>query len=65
MSLGTLGARILGNLLAGKCKIRAGKDTIRTHKGTIRAIKTLLGQAKIFNAALSFNKVSNTKVLSK
>ena len=65
MSLGTLGASILGNLLAGKCKIRAGKDTIRTHKGTIRTIKTLLGQAKIFNAALSFNKVSNTKVLSK
>ena len=65
MSLGTLGARILENLLAGKCKIRAGKDTIRTHKGTIRAIKTLLGQAKIFNAALSFNNVSNTKVLSK
>ena len=65
MSLGTLGASILGNLLAGKCKIRAGKDTIRTHKGTIRAINTLLGQAKIFNAALSFNKVSNTKVLSK
>ena len=37
MSLRTLGASILGNLLARKCKIRAGKDTITTHKGTIRA----------------------------
>ena len=29
MLLGTLGARLLGNLLTGKGTVRAGKDTIR------------------------------------
>ena len=29
MLLGTLGASLLGNLLTGKCTIRAGEDTIR------------------------------------
>ena len=49
MLLGKLGASLLGNLLRGK-------GTIRAVEGTIRA-----GQD--FNAASSFNKFRNTKVL--
>ena len=37
MLLGTLGAGLLGNLLASKGTIRAGKDTIRAVQGTISA----------------------------
>ena len=37
MLLRTLGASLLGNLLAGKGTIRAGKGTIRAGEGTIRA----------------------------
>ena len=37
MLLGTLGASLLGNLLAGKGTITAGEDTIRSDEGTIRA----------------------------
>ena len=33
MLLGTLGASLLGNLLAGKATIRAGEDTIRVGQG--------------------------------
>ena len=33
MLLGTLGASLLGNLLAGKGTIRAGEDTIRVGQG--------------------------------
>ena len=29
MLLGILGASLLGNMLTGKCKIRAGESTIR------------------------------------
>ena len=63
MLLGTLGASLLGNLLTGKRSIATSQDwgTIRAAEGTIRAGK----ETKIFNAALSFNKFWNTKVLSK
>ena len=37
MLLGTLGASLLGNLIAVKGTIRAGKGTIRTGEDTIRA----------------------------
>ena len=37
MLLGTLGASLLGNLLAGKGTTTAGEDTIRSDEGTIRA----------------------------
>ena len=47
MLLGTLGASLLANLLAGKGRIRTG---------TIRASKAQLEQTRIFNAASSFNK---------
>ena len=36
MLLGTLGASLLGNLLASKDTIRAGEDPIRAGEGTIR-----------------------------
>ena len=59
--LGTLGASLLGNLLTGKRVkqsniprqgvIQAGEVTIRAGEGTIRQLE----QARIFNAALSFN----------
>ena len=42
MPLGTLGASLLGNLLAGKGTIRAGEDTIRADQD--------------FNDASSFSK---------
>ena len=51
MLLGTLAARLLGNMLLGKGKIRVGEGTIELFK--------------IFNATSSFKKFWNTKVLSK
>ena len=48
MLLGTLGASLLGNLLTGKCPIRA--------------MKPQLEQTWNFNANTSFNKFWNTKV---
>ena len=49
MLLGTLGASLLGNLLAGK--------------NTIEQVKAQVGLARILNAASSFNKLWNKKVL--
>ena len=37
MLLGTLGARLLENLLTGKCTIRAGESKIRAGCVTIKA----------------------------
>ena len=37
MLLSTLGAMLLGNLLAGKGTIRTGEDTIKAGEGTIKA----------------------------
>ena len=51
MLLGALDASLLGNLL--------------TAKSTEGLVKARLEQATIFNATASFNKFSNTKVLSK
>ena len=48
MILGTLGASLSGNLLTGKEKIRAGE-------GRLEQVKVQLEQARIFNAASSFN----------
>ena len=59
MLLETLRARLLGNMLTTKGTIRASADTIRAGEGTIR-----VGQ-DFFNAASSFDKFWNTKVLSK
>ena len=39
--LGKLGTTLLGNLLTGKCTVRAGDGTIRSCEGTIRASKDL------------------------
>ena len=49
MLLGTLGSSLLGNLLAGK--------------NTIEQVKAQVGLARILNAASSFNKLWNKKVL--
>ena len=73
MLLGTLGASLLGNLLAGKGIVRAGSDN-KKGKGIVRAgsgnkkgkgIELALKKIGIFNASSSFNKLWNTKVLSK
>ena len=64
--LGTIGAILFANLLTDK-------DTIRTTEGAIKCldevrlelVKEQLELFKIFNAASSFNKFWNTKVLSK
>ena len=51
--LGTLGAILLGNLLAGKGIVRAGSRN-ENGKGIVRACT---GKDKDFNAASSFNKL--------
>ena len=56
MSLGTFSA--IGNLLTGK-------GTIRAPEGHLELVKLVSEQVWIFNAASSFNKCLNTKVLSK
>ena len=58
---GTLGASLLGNRLAGKGIVRAGSGK-KKRKGVVRA---RYGKNGVFNAALSFNRLRNTKVLSK
>ena len=53
MLLGTLGASLLGNVLAGKRIVRAGSGN-KKGKGIARAGTVNNG---IFNAASSFNKL--------
>ena len=62
MWLGTSGASLLGNMLAGKGIVRAGSGN-KKGKEIVRA-----GYGKkngILNATSSFDKFWNTKVLSK
>ena len=59
MLLGTLGASLLGNLLSGKGIVRAGT---RNKKGKEIA-KAGTWKNGIFNAAPSFNKFWNKRVL--
>ena len=61
MLLGTLGASLLGNILAGKGIVRAGSG----NKKEKELQELLLENNGIFNAASSFNKLGNTKVLEK
>ena len=81
MSLGTLAASLLGNPLTGKGINRAGKGKgaiaasqgrgiNRASEGVLRAgYRNKKGKKKtktwIFNSASSFNKLWNTKILSK
>ena len=68
MLLGTLGASLLGNMLTGKGN-KKGKGMLRAGCGKKKKgnkYQQLAMEIKrIFNAASSFNKLSNTKVLSK
>ena len=52
MLLGTLGANLLGNMLAGKGVIRAGEVTARFGFGSKRS-----SFKKIFDSTTSFNKL--------
>ena len=61
MLLGTLGASLLGNIFAGKGIVRAGSG----NKKEKELQELLLENNGIFNAASSFNKLGNTKVLEK
>ena len=61
MLLGTLGASLLGNILARKGIVRAGSG----NKKEKELQELLLENNGIFNAASSFNKLGNTKVLEK
>ena len=70
MLLGTLGASLLGNLLAGKGIVRAGSGcrSLNSYKKVLRAgygKELVMENNGIFNVASSFNKLWNTKVLSK
>ena len=51
MLLGTLGASLLGNFLTGKGTIATSQG-----QGTVRAGEGTVGQVRIFNVTLSFNK---------
>ena len=53
MILGTLGARLLGNILAGKGINRAGEGVIKAGYGNKKLEKATKW---IFNTALSFGK---------
>ena len=59
MLLGTLGASLLGNILAGKAG--SGRRSLNSYK---KGIGILRAGYVIFNAASSFNKLWNTKILS-
>ena len=59
--LGTLGASLLGNMLAGTGIVRAGSG----NKKGKELLELVLEKNGIFNATSSFNKLWNTKVLSK
>ena len=54
MLLGTLGASLLGNLLTGKCIIRAGEG-----KGIVRAGE---GSKKKLNLLLAFHPLTNIEI---
>ena len=56
--LGTLGASVLGNMLAGKGIVRAGSG----NKKGKELLELVLEKNRIFNAASSFNKLWNTKI---
>ena len=58
MLLGTLGASLLGNILAGKGMNRVGEGIVRAGYGNKKVRKTTTKGHKnkwIFNAASSFN----------
>ena len=55
MFLDTLGASLLGNLLAGIAQLKQVNEQLEQ-------VKVFLEQVRIFNAASSFNKFWNTKV---
>ena len=69
MMLGTLGASLLGNLLSGKGIVRAGSGNKKgkgiVRAGTGRPLSSASQKNGIFNAASSFNKFLNTKILQK
>ena len=67
MLLGTLGASLLRNLLIGKGKIRADEGAIAASRGqgTNRDVEGIIRAGQVFNAASSFKKFWNTKLLSK
>ena len=60
MLLGTLGASLLGDLLAGKTKLEQPKERWQRVEDEVQS-----ELARTFNTASSFNKFWNTKVLSK
>ena len=60
MLLGTLGASLLGDMLFGKGVIRTGEGTARVGYGSKRSSLKFF-----FDSPTSFNKLSNTNVLSK
>ena len=67
MLLGTLGASLLGNILAGKGIVRAGSGcrSLNSYKKVLRAgygKELVMENNGIFNVASSFNKLWNTKV---
>ena len=67
MLLGILGASLLGNLLTGKAIYRAGKgkEIVRAGYGRPSSCASHDNNKMDFNTASSFNKLWNTKILSK
>ena len=67
MLLGTLDARLLGNMLSGKGvkPTRWGQKVITACDKLSQLTMERLGWDRIFNATSSIGKISNTKTLSK
>ena len=63
MLSGSLGASLLGVMLAGKGIVRAGYES-KTGKGMLRAAYGSK-KKKISDSTSSFKKLSNPKILSK
>ena len=64
MLLGTLGASLLGNMLASKGVIRAGEGTTKVgYRSKRSSIKR--SSLKKIDFSASFNKLCNKNVLSK
>ena len=61
MSLGTLGANLMGNLLI-KAQLAQVNSKLEQMKEQLKQVKTQLEQTRVLNATSSFNKSLSIKV---
>ena len=70
MLLGTLGASLLGNLLAGKGMMKAGDEIVRAGEGSVasrakgeRIVRAGEGSKKNLNSLLPFHPLTNIEII--